>query len=458
MRQRRLRTGGQASAARRRPTAAAWLPWEGEVDDLPDTIAERDELFDVPAEVPLGAQPLWESLEVSEEEASLSEALALGEPSDAESELAELDADAAETADEEAVRTSDNLVLRYLQEIGSVPLLSPADELRLGEQVQTSRARLLELLSTQLPASPSLPARGAMPAADAEAWIDDVVRQVETWMNRLEGGEVEAVERESQLSAERLRQVWAEIDRLRRALADAKAAMVAANLRLVVRLAKNYANRGLPFLDLIQEGNIGLMRAVEKFDYRLGYRFSTYASWWIRQAMSRGLADQAHTVRTPVHVSERLQQLKRAARTLHQNLEREPTTQELAKALQLPVQKVDLMQASRTPALSLETPVADGQARLADFVADRSAADPLEAAIQHQLSEYVERCLKTLTPREAYIVRARFGLGGQEPRTLEEIGKELKLSRERVRQLEARALEKLRHPAHNPKLRSFVEN
>jgi len=360
--------------------------------------------------------------------------------------------------DENTVSGVDNPVLLYLQEAGTVPLLKPEDEVRIAKQIVALKARLREVVQQYGPRLPDdLTAETTTPT-EAEDWVSEVVRHVRTWVNRIEHGEGGAVQRDVRLPSKKISQLWTAMQRVLVELEETKGAMVNANLRLVVAIAKKYINRGLPLLDLIQEGNIGLMRAVEKFDHRLGFRFSTYASWWIRQAIARAIAEQARTVRMPVHVSESMGRLKRVANNLRKDLEREPTAQELADALQLSIDKIRTMQASAKPMLSLETPIADGQSRLGDFIPDRTFISPVAAAIEEELNEYLNSCLQALSPREEFILRARFGLGNGEVRTLEEIGKELKLSRERVRQIEARALEKLRHPSRNRRLRGFLEN
>jgi len=270
---------------------------------------------------------------------------------------------------------------------------------------------------------------------------------------------IKRVEEEAKLTETVLRSTVHEIQDGERMAERAKAELVEANLRLVVSIAKKYTNRGLQFLDLIQEGNIGLMKAVDKFEYKRGYKFSTYATWWIRQAITRAIADQARTIRIPVHMIETINKLIRTSRYLVQELGREPTPEEIAEKMELPLDKVrKVLKIAKEP-ISLETPIGEEEdSHLGDFIEDKSVISPADAVISMNLAEQTRKVLATLTPREEKVLRMRFGIGEKSDHTLEEVGQDFEVTRERIRQIEAKALRKLRHPSRSKRLKSFMES
>ncbi|HET7310051.1 MAG TPA: RNA polymerase sigma factor [Mycobacteriales bacterium] len=386
-----------------RPTA---LPREALVDEVKDLVARGKEAGFLSSE-DIGAALVAAELPPESTDAVLrlisEEGIEILEPADEELD----DEPVPVRVDEEAAKspTSDP-VRMYLKEIGRVPLLTAEEEVDLAKRVEAG-----------LFASEKLTTQADIPAS----------------LYR----DLELIERDGQFAKKRL---------------------IEANLRLVVSIAKRYVGRGMLFLDLIQEGNLGLIRAVEKFDYTKGYKFSTYATWWIRQAITRAIADQARTIRIPVHMVETINKLVRIQRQLLQDLGREPTPEEIGKEMELPPERVlEIQKLSQEP-VSLETPIGEEEdSNLGDFIEDSDAVVPLDAASFILLQEQLDSILHTLSDREKKVIQLRFGLVDGHPRTLEEVGKEFGVTRERIRQIESKTLSKLRHPSRSQKLRDYLE-
>jgi RNA polymerase primary sigma factor len=343
-------------------------------------------------------------------------------------------------------------VRMYLKEIGKVPLLNAAQEVDLARRIEAGE------LSTALQGSMS--ENGNKPDPKAQRFCVDKVWQIRN--HQLTAfGKVEGIGREKIAKSYRPKTDVELLDWLHRVERDgqlAKKKLIEANLRLVVSIAKRYVGRGMLFLDLIQEGNLGLIRAVEKFDYSKGYKFSTYATWWIRQAITRAIADQARTIRIPVHMVETINKLVRVQRQLLQDLGREPTPDEIGKVMGISAEKVREIQKVSQEPVSLETPIGEEEdSHLGDFIEDADAVVPVDAASFILLQEQLESVLHTLSEREKKVIQLRFGLVDGHPRTLEEVGREFGVTRERIRQIESKTLSKLRHPSRSQKLRDYLE-
>ena len=365
----------------------------------------------------------------------------------------------------EPIERTDDPVRMYLREMGSIGLLSRQGEVATAKRIEAGReAMIAGLCESPLSFQAVIIWRDEL--NDGKVFLHDIIDLEATYAGpdakavpAAVPGVDDALATETGLEIGEFRKIVHMVQKGEREARQAKKEIVEANLRLVISIAKKYTNRGLQFLDLIQEGNIGLMKAVDKFEYRRGYKFSTYATWWIRQAVSRSLADQSHTIRVPVHMIEVVNKIVRTSRQMFNEIGREPTPEELAEKLRMPLEKVrKTLKIAKEP-LSLETPIGDEEdSHLGDLIEDKNAILPIDAAIQSNLRETTTRVLAFLSPREERVLRMRFGIGMNSDHTLEEVGQQFSVTRERIRQIEAKGLRKLKHPSRSRILRTFLDN